>query len=190
MHRMLAAISVATTIAFAACGDDGASTETRSTTLPSGVPANAQVSVESTTSSTRLATTVVRPTTTRPPQPTTTRPAAPAAPTTSPPTTTGARTVALGQSFTVGVGQPVTVSGPGLTVAFVALVEDSRCPIGSQCIWAGRAVISLTVAKAGMAPATLAVSTEDPPSSRYGSNTIELVLLTRGEPRIATLRVT
>jgi hypothetical protein len=40
-----------------------------------------------------------------------------------------------------------------------------------------------------MAPATLAVSNEDPPSSRYGSNTIELVLLTRAEPRIATLRV-
>jgi hypothetical protein len=111
-------------------------------------------------------------------------------PTTSPPTTAGARTVTLGQSFTLGLGQPVTVSGPGLTVTFAALVEDSRCPIGSQCIWAGRAVISLTVAKAGMAPATLAVSNEDPPASRYGSNTIELVLLTRSEPRIATLRVT
>ena len=97
--------------------------------------------------------------------------------------------MALGESFTVGVGQSVTVSGPGLTVTFAALVEDSRCPIGVQCIQAGRAVISLTVAKAGTAPATLAVSTDDPPSSRYGNNTIELVLLTRGEPRIATIRV-
>ena len=98
--------------------------------------------------------------------------------------------MALGQSFTLGIGQSVTVSVPGLTMTFVALVEDSRCPIGVQCIQAGRAVISLTVAKAGTAPATVAVSTEDPPSSRYGSNTIELVLLSRGEPLVATLRVT
>jgi hypothetical protein len=180
-------MGVAATLALAACGDDGPSTETRSTTLPSSAPATAQTTVASATSSTQLATTVARPTTTRP-RPTTTR-ATTAMPTTASPTTAGVRTVALGQSFTVGVGQPVTVSGPGLTVTFAALVEDSRCPIGSQCIWAGRAVISLTVTKAGMAPATLSVSNEDPPSSRYGSNTIELVLLTRGEPRMATLRV-
>ena len=188
MHRELAAITVVAILALASCGDDGASTETISTTVASSVPASVPTTVANTTSSTRVATTVARPTTTRP-RPTTTR-ATSAVPTTSPPTTAGVRTVALGQSFTLGLGQSVTVSGPGLTVTFAALLEDSRCPVGSQCIWAGRAVISLTVAKAGMAPATLAVSNEDPPSSRYGSNTIELVLLTRSEPRIATLRVT
>ena len=188
VYRVLAAISVVAMLALAGCGEDGPSTETRSTTLPSSVPASVPTTVASTTSSTRLATTVARPTTTRP-RATTTLAATPV-PTTSPPTTAGVPTVALGQSFTLGLGQAVTVSGPGLTVTFAAVVEDSRCPIGSQCVWAGRAVISLTVAKAGMVPATLAVSNEGPPSSRYGSNTIELVLLSRSEPRLAALRVT
>jgi hypothetical protein len=69
------------------------------------------------------------------------------------------------------------------------LVSPPRRPF-LECIWAGRAVVSLSVAKAAMAPATLAVSSEDPPSSRYGSDAIELALLTRSEPRVATLRVT
>lgn len=55
----------------------------------------------------------------------------------------------LGQSFAVGVGQAVMVSGPG--------------PHGDF---------------------------EDPPTSCFGANTLELVLLTRSEPRIATLRMT
>ncbi|MDT0630372.1 hypothetical protein RQM47_04450 [Rubrivirga sp. S365] len=33
----------------------------------------------------------------------------------------------------------------GETVAFEALVEDSRCPEGVQCIWAGRVQVRLTV---------------------------------------------
>lgn len=32
-----------------------------------------------------------------------------------------------------------------LEIEFINLVEDSRCPEGSQCIWAGRAVIELRI---------------------------------------------
>jgi hypothetical protein len=36
-----------------------------------------------------------------------------------------------------------------LTVRFVELVEDSRCPVDVNCIWAGNAVIKVRVTKNG-----------------------------------------
>ncbi|MEO6588136.1 MAG: hypothetical protein ABIP06_02300 [Pyrinomonadaceae bacterium] len=36
-----------------------------------------------------------------------------------------------------------------LTVRFVSLVEDSRCPKGTQCIWAGNAKIKIEVSNRG-----------------------------------------
>ena len=36
-----------------------------------------------------------------------------------------------------------------LSVRFVELVEDSRCPVDTQCIWAGNAKIKLRVSKNG-----------------------------------------
>ena len=37
----------------------------------------------------------------------------------------------------------------GLRVRFVELVEDSRCPAGTNCVWAGNARIKVRVAKSG-----------------------------------------
>jgi hypothetical protein len=41
-------------------------------------------------------------------------------------------------------GQTVTVGGPRVTP--LALVEDSRCPQGVQCVWAGQLRITARVA--------------------------------------------
>jgi len=41
------------------------------------------------------------------------------------------------------LGETVNVGGP--TVTPLRLVEDSRCPQGVQCIWAGRVVVSATI---------------------------------------------
>ncbi len=38
-----------------------------------------------------------------------------------------------------------TVGGKTLRVCYEKLVEDSRCPYGGVCVWAGRAVVQLTV---------------------------------------------
>ena len=38
-----------------------------------------------------------------------------------------------------------TVNVGGATVTPLRVVEDSRCPQGVQCIWAGRAVVSATI---------------------------------------------
>ena len=42
------------------------------------------------------------------------------------------------------IGQTVTVGGPRVTP--LALIEDSRCPQGVQCVWAGQVRISARVA--------------------------------------------
>ena len=112
-------------------------------------------------------------------------------PTTTAPTTTTAkvRTVALGEAFSVKVGESVSVAGAGVSVTFTALVSDSRCPRGVQCIQAGNAVISVAVARPGASPVTLTLNTDGPKSARSGNRSVELIGISRGEPPIAQLRV-
>lgn len=57
-------------------------------------------------------------------------------------------TVALGSPFTLTRGQSAEVGGQ--TVRFDAVLEDSRCPQGTTCVWAGRARVTLSVADAGV----------------------------------------
>ena len=55
---------------------------------------------------------------------------------------------ALGEPFDLKVGETVNVGDDGLTVEFVELMEDSRCPSDVTCVWAGRAVIRVIVSSA------------------------------------------
>ena len=48
----------------------------------------------------------------------------------------------------VQINKEVTASG-GLKIAFVELVEDSRCPADVECVWAGNAKIKVRVTKNG-----------------------------------------
>ena len=41
------------------------------------------------------------------------------------------------------LGQVVTVGGPRVTP--LAVLEDSRCPAGVQCVWAGRVRLSVRI---------------------------------------------
>lgn len=51
------------------------------------------------------------------------------------------------QKVTVGINQQKTVVENKLTIKFASLVEDSRCPTDTNCIWAGNAKIKIVVAK-------------------------------------------
>ena len=44
----------------------------------------------------------------------------------------------LGQEFTLAVGQTAEITGENLSMTFLEVVEDSRCPKNVTCIWAGR----------------------------------------------------
>ena len=46
--------------------------------------------------------------------------------------------VKLGEEFSLAIGQSVTIQDENLKVNFSEVIEDSRCPSGVQCIWAGR----------------------------------------------------
>jgi hypothetical protein len=45
----------------------------------------------------------------------------------------------------VGVGKTVPLPGTSVTVTFVRVRDDSRCPTGVTCIWEGDAVVELRV---------------------------------------------
>lgn len=47
--------------------------------------------------------------------------------------------VALGEEFTLAIGESVEIDGEDLSVSFEAVTGDSRCPSGVQCVWAGEA---------------------------------------------------
>lgn len=50
----------------------------------------------------------------------------------------------LGQPFQIKFGDTVQLSDVPLSVTFDKVVEDSRCPIKVQCVWAGRVVVDLS----------------------------------------------
>jgi len=51
---------------------------------------------------------------------------------------TGQLKANLGQQFSLAINQTAVISGENLSIKFLD-VNDSRCPIGATCIWAGEA---------------------------------------------------
>ena len=88
------------------------------------------------------------------------------------------RTVNLNEQFTLAPGETVLVNGEALTVKFVGVPSDSRCPTGVQCIWAGDAVTTVTLTKTGFAAESFDLHTTlEPHSASYQGYTITLVNL-------------
>jgi len=78
------------------------------------------------------------------------------------------------QTVEVRVGQEVSVAGK-LKIKFVAVREDSRCPEGVQCIWAGSARLALRLSRAGAKAATVELNTGvEPREITYANHTIKL----------------
>lgn len=67
------------------------------------------------------------------------------------------------QSVTLDLGAPAVATQFGLSIQLVD-AEDSRCPKGAQCIWAGHAKASLRLIRQGVTVETIVVGTEAPPS--------------------------
>jgi len=53
------------------------------------------------------------------------------------------------QKVKVQVGKTATESHSKIRVEFVELIEDSRCPTDTNCVWAGNAKIKIRVTKGG-----------------------------------------
>ena len=51
-----------------------------------------------------------------------------------------------GEPFTLAAGERVTLEPLGTHVRFLRVAEDSRCPLGAQCVWAGDGVVVFEIA--------------------------------------------
>jgi hypothetical protein len=51
----------------------------------------------------------------------------------------------LGESFDLNIGESVSIKNEQMDFQFVTVSEDSRCPIGALCIWAGNAAVVIKI---------------------------------------------
>ena len=90
----------------------------------------------------------------------------------------GGKEAALDQEFEIRIGERVSIKKEGLTVSFTRVAEDSRCPEGVQCIWAGNGKILLRVSKARRRAATMRLNTGmEPRQDDYRGYDVKLVNL-------------
>jgi hypothetical protein len=97
-------------------------------------------------------------------------------------------------------GQERKVGGADLKIAFLSVAEDSRCPEGATCVWAGNAKVRLSVRNSKDECAEFELNTNlQPVAYDFGNYKIGLAGLSpypsiKGEPRprsyTATVTVT
>ena len=77
------------------------------------------------------------------------------------------KVIVLDQDFKLKVGESAQAS-EGLKIEFDSVTEDSRCPKGVTCVWAGNAKVLLKVKKDGGKAANVELNTNiNPKTSRY-----------------------
>lgn len=81
-----------------------------------------------------------------------------------------------GATVRVQINKEVRAPRSRLTVRFTELVEDSRCPKGTNCVWAGEGKIKIAVSKSGGRGQTFELSTmERNDTASFGGYQIRLV---------------
>ncbi|MDQ4120432.1 MAG: hypothetical protein M3209_03190 [Acidobacteriota bacterium] len=68
------------------------------------------------------------------------------------------------QQINLRVNNQKTAAGGRLTIKFVSVMEDSRCPVGVNCIHAGNAKIQIKITKRGSAAKTFELNTNSEPN--------------------------
>ncbi len=81
------------------------------------------------------------------------------------------------QSLMVRVGQEKAARG-NLRVRFLTLVEDSRCPTGTNCVWAGTAKIKIQVRSGARNAQTFDIETNGDDTVMFRGYRIKLTDLT------------
>ncbi len=88
------------------------------------------------------------------------------------------------QQFKLLVNRQKTVTKDKVTVKFISVVEDSRCPESTNCVWAGNAKIRIKVSKSKGASKTFELNTNlKPQTVMFEGYEIKLVNL---NPKPAT----
>ena len=80
------------------------------------------------------------------------------------------------QNITLAVGQSVTARGTDIKLTLEDVAEDSRCPTGTTCIWAGDAVVNIAITAGNKAPTKYTLHTNSPTrDAEYDGTKISLV---------------
>lgn len=87
------------------------------------------------------------------------------------------KTASVDQDFDLIVGQSARVDGTTIMIAFSGITEDSRCPIGVQCIWAGNAAAAVSVTDGTAGKTDISLNTTLTPRSVRASG-YEITLVT------------
>jgi len=69
------------------------------------------------------------------------------------------KSVALGESFDLRVGESAQIEAEALQIGFEDVAADSRCPKGERCIWEGDATVRVWMKKASDPKETLELHT-------------------------------
>jgi hypothetical protein len=81
-------------------------------------------------------------------------------------------------AFELKVGEEAVVNPEGLTVRFDSVLEDSRCPKGVDCIWAGRARVGIMLKQGENASGPIELSTDNTRKPVFLGYRITLIRLT------------
>jgi len=55
----------------------------------------------------------------------------------------------LGKEVSLKIGRALVVESENLEIKFLGMTSDSRCPKGTDCVWAGQVIVMVNVWKAG-----------------------------------------
>lgn len=79
----------------------------------------------------------------------------------------------------VRVGKQKKFSRSKINVKFVSFIEDSRCPEGTNCVWAGNAQIKVQISQGNGAGETFVMNTNlGAKGATFGGYAVNLVSLT------------
>ena len=82
------------------------------------------------------------------------------------------------QTMKLRIDQQKTVSAGNLTIKFISVVEDSRCPAGVNCIWAGNGKVKIKVTGKNKKSETFELNTNlSPQSVVFQGQEIKLIKL-------------
>ena len=74
-------------------------------------------------------------------------------------------TARLGKEFAIKAGEQLKIEGADFQVKFVDVPQDSRCPTGVNCVWAGNAEVTLNVSY-DKCTTNLTLNTNDSPQTK------------------------
>ena len=72
---------------------------------------------------------------------------------------TGAFAGVRAQRVEVQIGHEKRIANNSIRLKFVDMIEDSRCPTDTQCIWAGNAKIKISLSSGGRRPKFFEINT-------------------------------